>query len=206
MRHKVIKDGSLLEPSQMQTSVFCWSQDGAGGQMVDVQRENRSLLTTRCIFFFFFWILKKYELTLNGVNNICLGKRAGIWCRLFARVDTRLPPEVQNVSLKLQTRWKSYFKRESVWEVVALKACVCKCKSEGAWCGVRLITAEVQTKWKRLQMSEAVLSYSYAHTEKQNSFTRTVPFWVWSRLIKQWREPSISTCKAQVDTLQCLCK
>lgn len=68
--------------------------------------------------------------------------------------------------------------------MVALKACVCKCESEGAWCGVTLITAEVQTKWKRLQMSESVLSvfFSLLLTEK-NSFNRTVPFWVSSTLI-----------------------
>lgn len=43
----------------------------------------------------------------------------------FACTDARLAAEVQNANLELQTRPKSDFKRESVWEVVALKACVC---------------------------------------------------------------------------------
>lgn len=104
---------------------------------------------------------------------------------LFARVGARLPPEVQNASLELQTRWKSYLKRESVWEVVALKACVCKQESAGFWRGVRLITADFRRNERGCRCLPLFFLWFFltpTHA-KRNSFSRAASFWVSSALI-----------------------
>lgn len=164
---QVVKYRSLLEPFQVHTGVLCSSKIRVGGQMVDGQRGGVNQAWT---------VLKNAKATLNRVINICLRLEV-FGVLLLARVGTPVPPEVQNASLELQTRWKRYLKRESVCEVVALKAR----ESEGAWCGATLITADVWAKWKKLQMSASVLSllfFSLLLTrKKQNSISRAAPIW-----------------------------